>query len=49
MTTDMEAIDIKKSMAYDIINVVESSEKESYTPDEIKAIIKTYIACLPQK
>ena len=50
MQTDRESNEIKKSMAYDIIDVIESnSEKKTYTPEEIKALIKAYIAGLSQK
>ena len=39
MPTDRESNEIKKSMAYDLIDIIESSEgKESYTPEEIKAL-----------
>ena len=45
MPTDRESIEIKKSMAYDLIDIIESSEgKESYTPEEIKKIIRAYIS-----
>ena len=50
MPTDRGSTDIKKAMAYDIINVIESdTEKKTYTPEEIKALIKAYIAGLNQK
>ncbi len=50
MPTDREAVEIKKAMAYDLIDVIESnSEKTGYTPEEIKEIIKAYIAGLAQK
>ncbi len=50
MPTDRESIEIKKSMAYDLIDIIESSEgKESYTPEEIKALIKAYITGMSQK
>ncbi len=43
MPTDREAAEIKKAMAYDLIDVIESNpEKKDYTPEEIKAIIKSY-------
>ena len=45
MPTDRESNEIKKSMAYDLIDIIESaSDKESYTPEEIKALIKAYIS-----
>lgn len=50
MSTDRESNEIKKSMAYDLIDIIESSEgKESYTPEEIKALIKAYITGMSQK
>lgn len=50
MPTDREATEIKKAMAYDLIDVIESNgEKQEYSPEEIKAIIKAYIAGLAQK
>lgn len=50
MPTDRESAEIKKAMAYDLIDVIESNaEKTEYSPEEIKAIIKAYIAGLTQK
>lgn len=44
MSTDRESNEIKKAMAYDLIDIIESAtDKESYTPEEIKALIKAYI------
>ena len=35
---------IKKSMAYDLINIIEERpEQETYTAEEVKKLIKTYI------
>ncbi|MBQ4346927.1 MAG: hypothetical protein IJC39_00565 [Firmicutes bacterium] len=49
MPTDRESTDIKKAMAYDILRIVESSEKEQFTKEEIKEIINAYITGLSQK
>ena len=50
MPTDRESNEIKKSMAYDLIDIIESaSDKEHYTPEEIKALIKAYIVRMSQK
>ena len=50
MPSDREAAEIKKAMAYDLIDVLESNvEKKEYTPEEIKAMINAYIAGLVQK
>lgn len=36
--------EIKKAMAYDLIDLIESArDKESYSPEEVKALIKAYI------
>jgi len=44
MPTDRESNEIKKAMAYDLIDIIESAtEKASYTPEEIKSMIKAYI------
>ena len=44
MPSEHESNEIKKSMAYDLINIIEESpEQKSYTPEEIKELIKTYI------
>ncbi len=49
MPTDRESNEIKKSMAYDLIEIIESdSEKQHYTPEEIKTLIKAYITGLTQ-
>ena len=45
MPTDRESNEIKKSMAYDLIQIIEDNpEKETYTADEVIKLIKTYIA-----
>lgn len=50
MPTDRKSNEIKKSMAYDLIDIIESNpEKDSYTSEEIKALIKAYITGMSQK
>lgn len=50
MPIDREEADIKKAMAYDLIDTIESNpSKQTYTPDEIKTIIKAYISGLEEK
>ncbi len=50
MPTDRESNEIKKSMAYDLIEIIETnSEKQNYTPEEIKTLIKAYITGLSQR
>lgn len=45
MNTDRVSIEIKKAMAYDLIDIIETTlDKEHYTPEETKALIKAYIA-----
>lgn len=44
MPTDRESNEIKKAMAYDLIDIIESAQdKENYSTEEIKALIKAYI------
>jgi hypothetical protein len=44
-STDRERNEIKKSMAYDLIQVLEEhSDQEIYTAEEVKQLIKEYIA-----
>lgn len=50
MPTDREAVEIKKAMAYDLLETFETSdENKTYTAEEIKKIIKAYITGLAQK
>lgn len=50
MPIDRAAMEIKKAMAYDLIDVIESNtDKKEYSPEEIKALIKSYISGLVQK
>ena len=50
MGTDRESIESKKSMAYDLFLVIEANkDKETYTPEEIKELINSYIVGLTQK
>ncbi|MCI9192054.1 hypothetical protein I5Q82_03590 [Acutalibacter muris] len=45
MPTDRESTEIKKSMAYDLFNILDTtSDKDHYTTEEIKALIRAYIA-----
>ena len=45
MPSERESNEIKKSMAYDLINIIEEApEQKTYTAEEIKKLIKTYIA-----
>ena len=50
MSIDRASDEIKKLIAYDLIDIIESADgKESYTPEEIKALIKAYITGMSQK
>lgn len=45
MPSERESNEIKKSMAYDLINIIEEApDQKTYTPEEIKKLIKNYIA-----
>ena len=45
MSSDRESNEIKKSMAYDLIQIIdEAAEKETYTAEEVKQLIKAYIS-----
>ena len=44
MPSERESNEIKKSMAYDLIQIIEEAPtKENYTAEEIKKLIKSYI------
>ena len=50
MPTDRESAEIKKAMAYDLIEILETQpEQQTYTVDEIKKLIKSYITANTQK
>lgn len=45
MGTEVERQDTRKAMAFDLCNILdENSEKETFTKEEIKKLIKTYIS-----
>lgn len=50
MPGDIESAEIKKAMAYDLLEILESQpEQQTYTADEVKKLIKNYIAANTQK
>ena len=50
MPTERKSAEIKKSMAYDLITTLEENpEREIYTVEEIKKLIRNYIAASAQK
>ena len=50
MGTEAERQDTRKAMAFDLCNLIdENEEKEVFTKDEIKKLIKVYINTADQK
>lgn len=50
MPSERESNEVKKSMAYDLIEIIESQPKqETYTAEEVKKLIKNYITTATQK
>ena len=50
MPTERESNEVKKSMAYDLLQIIEEKpEKETYTAEEIKKLIKVYISTATAK
>lgn len=50
MATEMEVAIVKKATVYDLIDIIESRpDKQSYTPEEIKALMKAYVKGTEQK
>lgn len=50
LPTERVSDEIKKSMAYDLITIIEERpEQETYTAEEVKKLIKTYIATTTSK
>ncbi len=50
MSPDRESVEAKKAMAYDLILTMETNPaKKDYTMEEVKEIIRAYIAGLAQK
>ena len=50
MGTEAERQDTRKAMAFDLCNIIdEKPEKETYTAEEIKKIIKVYVTTKEEK
>ena len=50
MGTEAERQDTRKAMAFDLCNIIdENPQQESYTAEEVKKLIKTYIITADQK
>lgn len=43
MPSEKEIAIIQKATVYDLLDIIEKEEKQSYTPEEIKALMKAYI------
>lgn len=50
MGTEAERQDTRKAMAFDLIQIVEAKpEKETYTAEEVKKLIRVYVTTADQK
>lgn len=50
MGTEAERQDTRKAMAFDLCNIIdEDPSQETYTKEEIKKIIRVYVATTDQK
>jgi hypothetical protein len=50
MGTEAERQDTRKAMAYDLCNIIdEDPAQETYTKEEIKKLIRVYVATSEQK
>jgi len=50
MGTEAERQDTRKAMAFDLCNIIaENPAQETYTKEEIKKLIRVYIATADQK
>lgn len=48
--SERESNEIKKSMAYDLLQIIESKpQQETYTADEVKKLINNYITTATSK
>lgn len=48
MPTEKESIDIKKAMAYDLLQIIKSDAEKTFTQQELEALIAAYIRGLEQ-
>lgn len=44
MPTDQEITIIQKAAMFDLIEILETAPEKSYTPEELKKIIRAYLA-----
>lgn len=51
MGSEAERQDTRKAMAFDLCNLIDESAKDSktFTPEEIKLLIKSYVITASQK
>ena len=50
MGTESERQDTRKAMAYDLFNILdEDPQQETYTKEEVKKLIKVYVATKEEK
>ena len=50
MGNDAERQDTRKAMAYDLCNIIDDDpSQETYTKEEIKKLIRVYVATADQK
>ena len=50
MGADTEGQDTRKAMAFDLCNIIDENPKqETYTAEEVKKLIKTYVAASTNK
>ena len=50
MGTEAERQDTRKAMAFDLCNIIDANPKqETYTAEEVKKLIKTYVTTAEQK
>lgn len=50
MGTEAERQDTRKAMAFDLCNIIdENPQQETYTAEEVKKLIKTYVTTASEK
>ena len=48
MPTDRESNEIKKAMAYDLLQIIKTDAEKTFTQQELEALIAAYIRGLEQ-
>lgn len=49
MPISQESMDIRKAMAYDLLQILKEGNGKSYTAEEVEQLIQAYIADLTKK